>query len=136
MTKENRNPKSEFPPTGAPALDSQSGVQTPFAIRHSSFQHYTFVDYATQSYLLLVGLIVLWLHGRSVPHWPLLLAVHGVCMALVHALIRLHAARPDNRVLDFLRHFYAVLLYAGLYRETGDLNHMLDPGFFDAFFIR
>jgi membrane-associated phospholipid phosphatase len=136
MAKENRDPKSDRPPRGGPALGSQSGVQTPFAIRHSSFQHYTFVDYATQGYLVLVGLIVLCLHGRSVPHWPLLLAAHAVCIALIHALIRFGAARPDNRVLDFLRHFYPVLLYAGLYRETGELNHMLDPGFFDAFFIR
>ena len=136
MTKENRNPKSDSPPTGGPAPDSRSDIQTPFTIRHPQFQHYTFVDYATQGYLLLVGLIVLCLHGRSIPEWPLLLAAHAGCIGLIHALIRVHAARPDNRGVDFLRHFYPVLLYAGLYRETGELNHMLEPGFFDAFFIR
>jgi len=83
-----------------------------------------------------VGLIVLCLHGRSIPIWPLLLAGHAVGIGLIHALIRLHAARPSSRLLDFLRHFYPILLYTGLYRETGSLNHVLISGFLDPFFIR
>jgi len=100
------------------------------------FRHYTFIDYATQGYMALVGLIVLCLHGRSIPIWPLLLAGHAVGIGLIHALIRLHAARPSSRLLDFLRHFYPILLYTGLYRETGSLNHVLISGFLDPFFIR
>lgn len=99
-------------------------------------KHYTFVDYATQGYLALVGLILLGLHGPSVPHWPLLLAAHAAAIGLVHALIQLHAAHPGNRVLDFFRHFYPVLLYTGLFRETGELNQMFISGFLDPFFIR
>jgi len=86
--------------------------------------------------MALVGLIVLCLHGRSIPIWPLLLAGHAVGIGLIHALIRLHAARPSSRLLDFLRHFYPLLLYTGLYRETGSLNHVLISGFLDPFFIR
>ena len=102
----------------------------------SSFQHYTFVDYATQGYLALVGLIVVCLHDDAVPLWPLLLVAHAVGIGLVHTLIQSHAAHPNNRVFDFLRHFYPVLLYTGLYRETAELNHMLIAGFLDPFFIR
>jgi membrane-associated phospholipid phosphatase len=99
-------------------------------------EHYTFVDYATQGYLALVGLIILCLRGRTVAYWPLLLAAHVVGIGLVHALIQFHAAYPRNRALDFLRHFYPVLFYAGFYRETGELNHGLVSGFLDPFFIR
>jgi membrane-associated phospholipid phosphatase len=102
----------------------------------SWFAHYTFVDYATQAYLALVGLIILFLHGGSVPHWLLLLAAHAVGIGLVHALIQAHAARPRNRLLDFLRHFYPVLLYTAFYRETGALNQEFYSGFLDPYFIR
>jgi membrane-associated phospholipid phosphatase len=104
------------------------------AVRES--RRYTFVDYATQGYLALVGLIVLCLHGRAVPFWPFLLAAHAAGIGLIHALIRFQEARPGSRVLDFLRHFYPMLLYGPLYCETGKLNHMLVPGFLDPSFIR
>ena len=98
-----------------------------------ALKQYTFVDYATQGYLALVGLIVLCLHGQALPDWRLLLAAHGVCMGLIHALIRTGAAHPGNRLVDFLRHSHPALLYAGLYRETAALNHLVVPGFLDPF---
>jgi membrane-associated phospholipid phosphatase len=110
--------------------------EIPSFIPSPSVKHYTFIDYATQGYLALVGLIVLCLHGPAVPYWPLLLGAHGAGLVLVHTLIRCRANHPDSRLLDFLRHFYPVLLYTGLYRETGELNHLLVPGFLDPFFIR
>ena len=97
---------------------------------------YTFIDYATQGYLALVALIILVLHGTAVPAWPWYLAGHVVCIALVHWLIGAHAARPTNRFLDFLRHFYPVLLYTAFYRETGELNQMLHRGYIDDVFVR
>jgi membrane-associated phospholipid phosphatase len=99
-------------------------------------KHYTFIDYATQGYMALVGLIVLLLHGSAVSYWPYLVVAHALVIGLVHALIQVHARRPENRVLDFLRHFYPVLLYTGFYRETGELNHTLISGFLDPFFMR
>ena len=80
-------------------------------------RQYTFIDYATQGYLGLVGLIVLVWHGRTVRSWPLLLAAHVIGIGLIHALIRFHAARPDLRLLEILRHFYPVLLYGPLYHR-------------------
>jgi membrane-associated phospholipid phosphatase len=129
MRKEEHNPESECSLSRGLTSHSQSEAR-------SLFRHYTFVDYATQGYMALVALIVLVLHDRSIPFWPLLLAAHAIGIGLVHALIRLHAARPSNCLLDMLRHFYPILLYAGLYRETGELNHMLVSGFLDPFFIR
>ena len=129
MTKEERKQKSECAQAGNPAPHSRPEAR-------SLFRHYTFIDYATQGYIALAGLIVLCLHGCSIPFWPLLLVAHMIGIVLVHALIRLHAAHPSNRVLDLLRHFYPMLLYTGFYCETGELNHMLVAGFLDPFFIQ
>src|SRR5512137_2620822 len=54
-------------------------------------KHYTFVDYATQAYAALVGLLVLLFHNHTVPGWQWLLAAHLLCLCLVHLLIRWHA---------------------------------------------
>jgi membrane-associated phospholipid phosphatase len=102
----------------------------------SLFRHHAFVDYATQGYLALVGLIILGLRDRIVPYWPQLLTAHVAALGLVQALIHLHARHPRNRLLDFLRHFYPVLLYTGLYRETGALNRGFIPVYLDPLFIR
>jgi membrane-associated phospholipid phosphatase len=99
-------------------------------------KHYTFVDYATQAYLLIVGLVILLGHNERTPLWPLLLAAHAVGLALVHLLIRAYAARPRGGLFEFLRHFYPVLLYTGFYRETGELHHMLFPEYLDPALIR
>jgi membrane-associated phospholipid phosphatase len=117
---------------------SQPQAPTPLSHpkSHAWVEHYTFVDYATQGYLVLVALIVLCLGARTVPFWPLLLLAHGAAVCLVQALIQLNATRPRNHVVEFLRHFYPVLLYTGFYRETGVLNQGLISGFLDPFFIR
>lgn len=104
--------------------------------RNNVTRHYTFIDFATQGYLVLVGLLILLLHGHNVPPWRWLLFAHAVTIALVHLLILSHARWPSNRFLDFFRHFYPVLLYAGFYRETGELNQMTMTGYLDPHFIR
>ncbi len=102
----------------------------------SVFVAYSFVDWVTQGYIVLVGLLVLALHGSSVPHWELLVAIHAIALAVLPLLIRSARLRPQSRVLDFLRNFYPVLLYLGFYSEIGSINHMLFSGFLDPFFIR
>ena len=99
-------------------------------------KHYAFIDYATQGYLAIVALLMLAFHGAAVPLWPWLVAAHAIGIGLVHLLIQAHARQPENRVLDFLRHFYAVPLYVGFFRETGELNQMFTSGFLDPVFIR
>lgn len=140
--------RSQEPAAAGDRMTSGDGIPTPppqtagepvVALRPntwSGFRHYAFIDYATQLYVAFVGLIILCLHDHVVPHWPLLVLAHAAGLGLIHALIQSQAARPKNRMLDFLRHFYPVLLYTGFYCETGMLNHMLIPGFLDAQFIR
>ncbi|MBE0545474.1 MAG: phosphatase PAP2 family protein [Verrucomicrobia bacterium] len=99
-------------------------------------KHYTFIDYVTQGYLVVVAVLILVFHGGAVPAWPWLVSAHLSGMILVHWLIRGHARCPGNRSLAFLRHFYPVLLYVGFFRETGELNQMFASGFLDPVFIR
>jgi membrane-associated phospholipid phosphatase len=101
-----------------------------------SMKNYTFIDYATQGYIALVAVIILLLHGDAVPGWGWFVGAHGLCLVLIHWLIHASAARPANRVLDFLRNFYPVLLYTGFYRETGSLNQMVYTGYVDPTFFR
>lgn len=99
-------------------------------------RQYTFIDYATQGYMIIVGLLILLLHGTAVPSWRWLLLVHVCAVVAVHLLIVAHSRCPSNRVLDFLRHCYPILLYSFFYRETGALNQMTTTGYLDPFFIR
>jgi membrane-associated phospholipid phosphatase len=100
------------------------------------FKHYTFVDYATQGYAVLVGLLILFFHNGTVPHWPLLLGIHVFILLLIHALIRTQARRKTGGVLDFFRHFYPVLLYIYFFSETGWLNRMFFGDYLDPNFVR
>jgi membrane-associated phospholipid phosphatase len=100
---------------------------------------YAFIDYATQLYLLVVMVLILVFHNHTVPHWPRLVLIHVANIVLIHLLVRF-TPRLKSRlpgllaaILDFLRHFYPVLMYAWFYSETGLINRMfirqyLDPG--------
>jgi membrane-associated phospholipid phosphatase len=94
-------------------------------------KNYTFVDYATQAYMALVGLLILCFHNATVPQWPYLLGAHVAGLVLVHWLIQLHARYKAVKLLDFLRHFYPVLLYTAFFIETGSLNRMFFSNFLD-----
>jgi membrane-associated phospholipid phosphatase len=99
-------------------------------------KNYTFVDYATQAYIALVGLLILFFHNGTVPAWPWLLGAHAAGLMLAHALIQVHARRKPGRVLSFFRHFYPVLLYTAFFCETGLLNRMLYPDYLDPMVVR
>lgn len=98
-------------------------------------KHYTFVDYATQGYSALVAMLILLLHNHTVPGWRWLLAGHAVGLLLVHGLIHWHARQPASQVLDFIRHFYPVLLYTAFFRETGSLNRIFFTQYLDPVVI-
>jgi membrane-associated phospholipid phosphatase len=99
-------------------------------------KHYRFIDWATQVYLLVVGLLILGFHGDAVPSWPWLLAAHGACMVLIQAVVACQARDRGGWAIGFLRAYYPILLYTGLYRETGLLNQMFVTGYLDAVFLR
>ena len=96
--------------------------------------HYRFIDYAVQAYVLTVGLLVLVFGARITGRWWLLIAHLGT-VGLVHGIVEFHAHRPENRLADFLRHFYPILLYTPFYRETGLLNRMFVSQYLDGFFL-
>jgi membrane-associated phospholipid phosphatase len=98
--------------------------------------NYVLIDFLTQGYLILTGLIILLAPHDSIPLWKYLLLAHLLCIGLIHLLIRAYDRSPSNRVLRFLRHFYPIILYTGFYRETGALNQIAFNGFLDPVFIR
>ena len=99
-------------------------------------KNYTFVDYATQAYLALVGLLILCFHNSTVSGWPWRLAAHAAALVLIHCLIQAHARCRRRWWLEFLRHFYPVLLYTALFIETGSLNRMFFNDYLDPLVAR
>lgn len=96
---------------------------------------YRFVDYATQAYLLLVGVLILFFHSGRVPRVHLFLLAHAAGILAIHVFVRGNAARPENRFFSFFRHFYPLILYAFLYRESEQLNLMFVDRYLDPVFI-
>lgn len=96
---------------------------------------YRFVDYATQGYLLLVGVLILFFHQGRVPHFYLFLLAHVAGILAIHVFVAGSARRPGNRFLSFFRHFYPLMLYAFLYRESELLNLMFVDRYLDPAFI-
>jgi len=92
---------------------------------------YRLVDWATQVYVVLVGLLVLVFHGDSVPVWRWLVVGHVLVGVLLHTLIRVHARQWGGVVIRFLRDYYPILLYTAFYRETGLVNEMFVHGYVD-----
>jgi len=96
---------------------------------------YRFVDYATQAYLLLVGILILFFHRGRVPHFHVLLLAHGTGILVLHAFVVASERWPGNRFFSFFRHFYPLMLYAFLYRESEQLNLMFVDRYLDQAFI-
>ncbi len=93
-------------------------------------KHYTFVDYATQAYTLLVGLLILLCHNGTVANWQSLVVLHGLLAIGIHLAIVTRSRRAE-KFLELLRHFYPVLLYAFFFAETGWINRMFFSGYMD-----
>jgi membrane-associated phospholipid phosphatase len=126
MTKDGQSAQSKPAGTSRPLL----------ALRPSLFRHYLFVDYATQGYSALAGLLILLFHNETITGWPWLGGAHAAGLLLVHGLIQWHARGQPGKVLDFFRHFYPVLLYTGFFRETGAINRIFFTDYLDPTVIR
>jgi membrane-associated phospholipid phosphatase len=98
-------------------------------------RNYRFVDYATQGYLFLVGVLILFFHKGRVPHPQMFLLAHGAGILVIHAFVVGSARWPENRFFSFFRHFYPLLLYAFLYRESEQLNFLFVDKYLDPAFI-
>src|SRR5258708_1134168 len=106
------------------------------ALRRQPFKGYAFVDYATQGYSALVGLLVLLFHNDTVPRWEWILLAHVAGLLTVHLMLGRYAARASNQPLDFIRHFYPVFFYIWFFGETGYLNRMFFRQYLDPLVIR
>jgi membrane-associated phospholipid phosphatase len=98
-------------------------------------KNYTFVDYATQAYALFVVALLLLFHNGTVPAWPWVTGANLAAVGLAHLIIQFHARRRANALLDFLRHFYPVLLYTWFFCQTGWLNRMFFRDYLDPLVI-
>jgi hypothetical protein len=99
-------------------------------------RRYGFVDWAAQVYLLLIAGLILIFHNETVPAWRWLVTAHLGMVLLIEGLIRWQAQRPDFGVLSFVRHFYPVLLYVGLYAEIGMTDRMFFQAYLDPIVLR
>jgi uncharacterized MnhB-related membrane protein len=100
------------------------------------FRPYKFIDYATQGYVLFVAVLILLFHNGTVPAWQWLVGLHLLCLGAVHGLLSRCARGGAGRALTFLRHFYPVVLYTAMFRETGALNRMFFVDYIDPLVIR
>lgn len=104
---------------------------------------YRLVDLATQGYLLFVALVALVARGE---HWAELVAAHVGVIVLVHLLIASDrsAGGADSwrgksmatAGRGWLREFYPILLYTGLYVETVLVNRMIAAPRIDPWLLR
>jgi len=125
------------PPSGVVVAMPSTTVKA-YSCEASALQparNYQFIDYTTQFYLGVVGLLILFFHSERVPFWQFLLGGHAAGMIAIHLLIRVRAAHPNNRALDFLRYFYPIILFGPLYCESVALNLMFVGNYLDGVFI-
>lgn len=101
-----------------------------------AMKHYTFVDYATQIYSVLVAAIILLFHNSTILHWQWIAGAHVVQILILHWLIGWHARKPLDKTIDFFRHFYPVILFLWFFSETGDLNRMFFTLYLDPTIVR
>ena len=104
---------------------------------------YRLVDFATQGYLLFVAVVALALRGE---HWAELAMIHCGVLAAVHLLIAsvepalTRGFYPGKAFVSagasWLREFYPILLYAGLYVETVVINRMVAQPRLDPWLLR
>jgi membrane-associated phospholipid phosphatase len=116
-------------------LDLTKAPTEPKSRRRLDTEPYTFVDWATQIYSVIVIALILCFHNGTVPGWKWLIGAHALGLLLIHLLIHAHRAKPGNALLHLLRHFYPVILYTAFFRETGSLNRMFFTDYMDPSII-
>jgi membrane-associated phospholipid phosphatase len=123
------------------SVNQKEGVQDSFLSRakvafYEATKNYTFIDYATQIYIIITTIIVLIGNSKVGNYWLLLAAIHISVLCAIHLLIKNEHRFKKGSLLEFLRLYYPIPLYIGFYRETGMLNQVFFSGYFDPFFIR
>ena len=92
------------------------------------------VDRSTLAYNVIVLALILVFHAR-IPDWPLrLLPNVGMLVAALVIVYGLH--HRTNLGARLIRYFYPMVFFPFMYEQTGNINHILYPGFLDSFFQR
>ncbi len=107
-----------------------------YGLLESIRSSYRLVDYATQAYLLLVGLLVLVFYGADPVYRLFVPTIHLAVMLCIHLLVLGHTRHPHRRTVTGLRYAYPILLYTFLYMQSEALNQLFVKGYLDEFFIR
>jgi membrane-associated phospholipid phosphatase len=90
-------------------------------------------EWVTFLYLAWLLALVSVFHS-NIPHAVRYLAGHLLIAGAIVWLVRA-AARSDNEILRFARHWYPLPLYVFLFEELGGLVHAIFPGWFDHAFV-
>ena len=106
------------------------------ALSESIRSSYRLVDYATQVYLLLVGLLILVFYNADSTYRLLIPVIHINLMLSLHWIILQHGRLPNQRVLAGMRSFYPILFFTFFYMQSEFLNLTFVTRYLDGFFIR
>lgn len=98
------------------------------------FGGYRLIDFMTQAYAALVGLLILLFHGDAFPQWHARVVIQAAILVAVHVLIRCEL-RSGSRFVRMLRAFYPMILFTFFYTETHVLDDLFVPGPLDGYFI-
>lgn len=90
-------------------------------------------DKFTIGYLIVVLLIILFFCSQ-IPSFISLSFLHVFAIGSIILLINFFNNYPNNKILKFFRFWYPPVLYAFLYEETGNLNHIICKENLDVFF--
>lgn len=90
-------------------------------------------EWVTFIYLAWLSAIFLFCH-RNLAHPVRGFALHAVIAVAILGLARA-AARSQNSVLQFARHWYPLPLYLFLFEEIGGLVHAIFRGWLDRYFL-
>lgn len=123
------------------SINQKEGVSNSFLSQvkiafFDAIKNYTFIDFATQIYIILVGIIITIGNSKIGSYWILLAAIHVLVLFAIHLLIKNEHKFKKGSLFEFLRLYYPIPLYIGFYRETGVLNQIFFTGYLDPFFIR
>jgi membrane-associated phospholipid phosphatase len=91
-------------------------------------------EWVTLGYLAWVKLVILAFHKNLSHPAAYFIANAAVAVAIV-ALAISAVRRPGSRLLQFVRHWYPLPLYIGLFEELNGLVHAIFPGWLDGWFI-
>jgi membrane-associated phospholipid phosphatase len=90
-------------------------------------------EWVTLGYLGWIFVLLAMFH-RNIPHAGDYFAAHcGIAVGMVW--LALVAARSENRVLQFTRHWYPLAVYIFFFEELQGLVHAIFPGWFDRWLI-